>query len=123
MTAKKENVYQVTFSDQSMEQLNKLPTDEQLILMEKLTGVTPQSLKKPSGDLGKFQREGMPLYRLRASERRIYFEVKDDSILYCHYIVPKHTLSDFVVRFKLPVTEEQLVEEHQSFWKYLDTLK
>lgn len=121
MNAEKKEVYQVTFSDQSMDEINKLSTYEQMILMEKITSVTPQALKKPSGDLGKFQREGVIFYRLRAGEHRIYFGIESD-ILYCHYVVPKHTLSDFVVRFKLPITEEQLVEQHQSFWKYLETL-
>jgi mRNA interferase RelE/StbE len=47
----------------------------------------------------------------------------DDTSLCCHYILPQHSLSDFIFRTKLPVSEEQMVEQHSSFWKYLESLK
>jgi hypothetical protein len=38
------------------------------------------------------------------------------------YILQQHSLEDFLLRNKLPVSEEQLVEQHSKFWKYLETL-
>ena len=39
------------------------------------------------------------------------------------YILHKNTLADFIFRTKLPVNEEFLAEQEDSFWKYLDSLK
>jgi transketolase len=33
-----------------------------------------------------------------------------------------HSLEDFLLRNRLPVTEHQLVEQHSKFWKYLESL-
>ena len=59
---------------------------------------------------------------MRAGEFRIYFE-QDKEGLFAHYIMHKNTLSDFIFRFKLPVNEEFMAEQHDSFWKYLETIR
>lgn len=115
-------MYQVTFSDQSMALLNQLPIGQQMPLVEKFSSLSKQQLDHPSEDLGRMMRDGKVYYRLRAGEFRIYFEVWGDT-LYSHYILHQHSLADFVFRFKLPYNEETLVEQHQSFWQYLDSLK
>ena len=114
-------MYQVTFSDQSMGELNKMSLAEQLKLVELISNITPDMLEHPREPLGRFSREGRTFYRVRADDLRCYFEIKD-GILFSHYIIRKHTLTDFVFRFKLPVTEEQIIEQNGSFWNYLDTL-
>lgn len=114
-------MYQVTFSNQSILELNKLEPEIKLHLIDSLSNIQALDLDKAT-DIGHFQRDGTRFYRLRPKDFRIYFEIKDDEILFCHYILPQHTLSDFIFRFKLPVSEEQMLEQHQSFWKYLETL-
>ena len=114
-------MYQLNFSEQSMSELNKLEKWDQMPLIEKFSSLTPKDLKE-SEDLGRFTRDGKTYYRLRVGEFRIYFEEQDDT-LFSHYILHQHSLTDFLFRFKLPVNEEQMVEQHQSFWKYLETLK
>jgi hypothetical protein len=114
-------MYQVTFSDQSMGELNKMAIEEQMKLIEIISHITPEMLEHPREPLGCFSREGRTFFRVRADDLRCYFEIKD-GILYSHYIIRKYTLTDFVFRFKLPVTEEQILEQNGSFWKYLDTL-
>jgi len=114
-------MYQVTFSNQSMMELNKLPAHEQMDLIETLSSVDPED-PGSSNNLGSFSRNGTIFYRLRPKGLRIYFEILEESILFCHYILQQHTLTDFIFRFKLPVSEEQMLEQHQSFWKYLETL-
>jgi len=114
-------MYQVTFSDQSMGELNKLDTLSQMDLVENITQLTPNDLHDLDDRLGKFSRKGKTYYRLRAGEYRIYFEVKAD-ILFSHVILDKNSMADFIFRTKLPFKEEQAIEQHQSFWQYLESL-
>jgi mRNA-degrading endonuclease RelE of RelBE toxin-antitoxin system len=116
-----EPMYQVNFSKQSMRFLNSLPKVKQLELVDLISSLTEARLQKPTGDLGKFNRDGRTVYRLRADEQRVYFEISDDTI-FCHYILDKNTLTDFIFRCKLPVSDEQMFEQHKSFWKYVETL-
>lgn len=106
-----------------MHELSKLDTREQMQLIEPISSLTASDLARPREPVGKFNRAGKIFYRLRAGEFRIYFETRDADTLYCEYILHKNTLTDFVFRTKLPVSEEQLLEQHHSFWKYLESLK
>lgn len=106
-----------------MAELNKLEKWDQMPLIEKLCNLKNKDLEDLNDDLGQFHRDGTTFYRLRASEFRIYFEVQNKDTLFCHYILPQHTVTDFIFRFKLPVREDQIIEQHNSFWKYLETLK
>jgi mRNA-degrading endonuclease RelE of RelBE toxin-antitoxin system len=116
-------MYQVTFSEQALHELGKLATREQMQLIEPISTLTAAELAHPKEPIGKFNRDNKIFYRLRSGEFRIYFEILDHETLYCEYILHKNTLTDFVFRTKLPVSEEQLLEQHQSFWKYLESLK
>jgi mRNA-degrading endonuclease RelE of RelBE toxin-antitoxin system len=114
-------MFQVNFSDQSMSELNKLDKLAQMELITPLGALTAGELAHPREPLGRFNRGDHTFYRLRSGDYRIYFTVKGDS-LHTHCILHRNSLTDFVFRTKLPVTEEQLVEQHTSFWKYLETL-
>jgi len=115
-------VYQLNFSDQALAELKKLPKPAQLELMDAMGNIHPEELASGAEHMGRFTRAGKTLYRLRSGDFRIYFEATGE-ILYMHYILHQHSLADFVFRFKLPLTEETLIEQHQSFWKYLEGLK
>ena len=115
-------MFQVNFSEQSMCQLNQLDKSSQMMLVETFSGLTQKQLDNPNDELGRFNRSGRTYYRVRAGEFRIYFE-KDKNGLFAHYILHKNTLSDFVFRFKLPITEEFMIEQHDSFWKYLESIR
>lgn len=114
-------MFQVTFSEQSLNELRKLDMHEQMALIEPISNLTPAQLANPREPLGRFNREGKIYYRLRANDFRVYFEVDEDTII-SHYILHKNSVTDFLFRTKLPVTKEQLVENHQSFWEYLENL-
>lgn len=114
--------YQLTFSDHSMRELNKLPVEDQLALVDKISNVSPTQLAKADDSIGRFHREGHTYYRVRAGDFRCYFEIMGET-LYAHYILHKNSLTDFIYRNKLPVTEETMAEQHKSFWKYLESLK
>jgi mRNA interferase RelE/StbE len=115
-------MFQLNFSEQSIGELNKLDVFGQLRLVNQISSLKPEQLLEPSSEIGRFHRENKVFYRFRADEFRIYFE-RQGNVLYCHYILHRNTLTDFLFRFKLPVSEEQMLEQHESFWKYLDSLK
>jgi mRNA interferase RelE/StbE len=114
-------MYQVTFSEQSMRELNRLDKLAQMDAIEPISQVRPQDLAHPREPLGKFNRSGKTFYRLRAGEFRFYFTVEGDQ-LHTHYILHKDSLEDALFRMKLPVTEKQLFEQDSKFWRYLESL-
>jgi len=116
-------MFQVTFSDQSLAELSKLPTMEQLEVIGPLSQLAESSLESPREPLGSFSREGETIFRLRSGDYRMYFK-RAGHTLHTICILHKNTLTDFIYRTKLPISEEQLVEQHSSFWKYIEeTLK
>lgn len=114
-------MYQVTFSEQSMRELNRLDKLAQLELFEPIGALKPADLAHPREPLGKFRRGERHYFRLRSGDYRIYFEASEEA-LHVHYILHHHSLEDFLLRNKLPVTEQQLVEQNSKFWKYLESL-
>jgi len=114
-------MFQVNFSPQAIHELNQLAVLDQLKVMEPISALKPDDLLHPREPLGRFHRRSKEFYRLRAGKHRFYFEVLGDT-LNIHYILHQNTLEDFLLRNKLPVSEQQLVEQHSKFWKYLETL-
>ncbi len=114
-------MYQVTFSEQSMRELNRLDKLTQMDVIEPLANLKPADLSHPREPLGRFKRGDREYYRLRSGDHRFYFEARGDS-LHTHYILHRNSLEDFLLRNKLPVSEQQLVEQHSKFWKYLESL-
>jgi mRNA interferase RelE/StbE len=114
-------MYQVTFSDQAMRALNRLDMLDQLTVVEPISNLTPSDLERPREPLGRFHRNGKEYYRLRAGDHRFYFDAVAET-LHVIYILHKNSLEDFLLRNKLPVSEQQLVEQHSKFWKYLESL-
>lgn len=104
-----------------MRELNKLETLAQLALVEPISALKASDLEHPREPLGRFQRRGRPYYRLRAREHRFYFEATNE-ILHVNYILHKNSLEDFLLRNRLPVSEQQLIEQDSKFWKYLESL-
>lgn len=117
-----QNFFQVTFSDQSMLELNKLTMEDQLMLVDRISNMSSDQLADPDDSIGRFNRDGRTYFRVRAGDFRCYFEIRGNT-LFSHYILHKNSLTDFIYRNKLPVTEETMVEQSKSFWKYLETLK
>ena len=104
-----------------MRELNKLETLAQLEVVDPISSIKSADLEHPREPLGRFHREGRSFYRLRAGDHRFYFEVNGDT-LHVNYILHKNSLEDFLLRNRLPVSEQQLVEQNSKFWKYLEGL-
>lgn len=115
-------MFQVTFSEQAMHELNQMDKLKQLTVIEPLGSLKPSDLAHPREPLGKFHRRGKEYYRLRVDEHRFYFLHEGDS-LHVSYILHSNSLEDFLLRNKLPVTEKQLVEQNSKFWSYLESLR
>lgn len=114
-------MYQVTFSTQAMRELNKLDKLAQLDAIDPISHLKPADLAHPREPLGYFRRGQKSLYRLRSGDFRFYFEAQGET-LHVDYILHRNSLEDFLLRNKLPVSEQQLVEQHSKFWKYLESL-
>lgn len=114
-------MYQVTFAEQAMRELNRLDQRTQLDVIEPISNLRAEDLSHPREPLGRFNRDGRTFYRLRALDYRFYFEASDTA-LHVIYILHKNSLEDFLLRNKLPISEQQLVEQHSKFWKYLESL-
>jgi mRNA-degrading endonuclease RelE of RelBE toxin-antitoxin system len=114
-------MYQVTFSEQAMRELNKLDKLDQLTAIDPISNLKRTDLAHPREPLGHFRRGTKSFYRLRAGDFRFYFESRGDT-LHVDYILHKNSLEDFLLRNKLPVSEQQLVEQNSKFWQYLESL-
>jgi mRNA-degrading endonuclease RelE of RelBE toxin-antitoxin system len=114
-------MYQVNFSEQAMREINKLDKLAQLDAIDPISSLKASDLANPREPLGHFKRGQKSLYRLRSGDFRFYFEVRGDS-LHVDYILHRNSLEDFLLRNKLPVSEQQLVEQDSKFWKYLESL-
>ena len=104
-----------------MRELNRLDKLAQMAVIEPLSSLKASDLAHPREPLGRFHRGERQYYRLRAGDYRLYFETQGET-LHTHYILHRNSLEDFLLRNKLPVTEQQLVEQNSKFWKYLESL-
>jgi mRNA-degrading endonuclease RelE of RelBE toxin-antitoxin system len=116
-------MYQLTFSEQSLSELDKLAKDEQLQLVSRISEFSAKAFKNDDTNIPSFCRGEKTYYRLKIDTFRGYAEKINSNSLYCHSILPQHALSDFLFRAKFPVSEMQMIEQHLSFWKYLESLK
>lgn len=112
-------MFQIVFNEISAAEISALGTLEQLELLEEFH-VTEQDLNGGGSDrFGKIERDGHVMYRFRAKEYRFYFEVKDGSII-VHRLLHKGTLSDFLFRSKMPLSEDEALAGSKHFWKLID---
>ena len=114
-------MFQVTFSEQSLNELNSLSHSDQLHLMDKLSSLTSDILSGENTSVGNFIRNGKVFFRIRIDDLRVYFE-KVDISLHCHFILQKNSLNDFLIRCKMPSSSDAVLENHQNFWEYLESL-
>ena len=113
------SVFQIVFNEISAAEISQLDTLEQLELMDHFK-VTQEDLDNLDGErFGKIERDGKKLYRYRAEDWRVYFEVKDGSVV-VHRVLHKGTFSDFVFRSKIPLAEDEELAESKHFWKLID---
>ncbi len=82
--------------------------------------VSPDQLEKLDGErFAEISRAGKKLYRFRAKDYRIYFEILDGGVR-VHRVLHKNTVQDFLFRSKLPVSEDEALAHSKTFWKLIE---
>ena len=67
------------------------------------------------------ERDGKKLYRYRASDVRIYFEVsRDHRSVIVHRVLSKNSFQDFLFRANLPVGDDDALAQSKSFWALIE---
>ena len=118
-------MFQVIFNEISAAEISQLPTLEQLEVLnefqvrpEDLEGIEDNPADAPFGEI---QRDGKNLYRYRASDVRIYFEVSDDhQSVIVHRVLSKNTFQDFLYRANLPVEDDEVLAGSKQFWELIE---
>ncbi|MCC6882061.1 MAG: hypothetical protein IT576_07915 [Verrucomicrobiales bacterium] len=112
-------MFQIIFNEISAAEISQLPTMAQLEVLAEFQ-VRPEDLEKLDGErFGQIEREGRKLYRYRAKDLRIYFEVTNGSVV-VHRVLNKNTLQDFLFRTKLPFSEDEELSQSKTFWKLIE---
>jgi mRNA-degrading endonuclease RelE of RelBE toxin-antitoxin system len=109
---------QIIFSQLSAKELSAMPRAVQIELIDGFQ-VLPQDFEKSDGKFGQLTRGGRKIFRCRVKDYRIYFE-KTDGIINVVCILNRNSLKDFFFRSKLPISEDQLLEENPKFWQLLE---
>ncbi len=122
-------MFQVIFNEISAAEISQLPTLEQLEVLNEFQ-VKPEDLDgiedNPAGagagaKFGQIERDGKKLYRYRASDVRIYFEVsKDHQSVVVHRVLSKNSFQDFLFRAKLPVGDDDVLAQSKQFWALIE---
>ena len=77
--------------------------------------------KRSDSPFGQIERDGKKLYRFRASDVRIYFEVSGDhQSVVVHRVLSKNTFQDFLYRANLPVGDDDTLAESKQFWALIE---
>jgi mRNA-degrading endonuclease RelE of RelBE toxin-antitoxin system len=109
---------QIIFSPLSAKELAAMPRSLQIELIDGFH-VLPGDFERADEKFGQLTRGGKRIYRYRVKDYRIYFEKQEDLIrVVC--ILHKNTLKDFFFRSKLPISEDQLLQENPKFWQLLE---
>jgi mRNA-degrading endonuclease RelE of RelBE toxin-antitoxin system len=112
-------VLEIVFNEISAAEMSQMGTMEQLDLLDQFH-VKKDDLEHLDGEkFGVIERDNKKLYRFRTKDWRIYFEVKDGSVI-VHRVFHKGTLSDFLFRSKMPVAEDEALAQSKHFWKLID---
>lgn len=110
---------QIIFSQVSARELAAMPRQLQIELLDDFQ-VLPTDFEKENEKFGMLTRAGKKIYRYRVKDYRIYFE-KHDGMINVLCILNKNSLKDFFYRTKLPISEDQLLEENPKFWQLLES--
>ena len=112
-------MYQIVFNEISAAEMARIPKDLQLELLTEFQFLPDDLDHLDSKAFGIIEREGKRLYRYRTNDYRIYFERSVEGIL-VHRVLHKNTIRDFLFRSKLPMGEDEQLEQNASFWKLID---
>ena len=114
---------QIVFNEISAAEISQLDTLEQLELLSefKVTEKDVESIgegKHPN--FGRIERDGKKLFRYRASDSRIYFEVAGEKVV-VHRVLHRNTFADFLFRTNLgDIDEDNELGKNKHFWELIE---
>jgi hypothetical protein len=111
---------QIVFNKISAAEISRLDTLAQLELLSefKIDEAMIETLaSRPQ--FGTIERGGRRLFRYRARDYRLYFEVLDGQVV-VHRVLHKNTLDDFRFRSSLPLSEDEALGKSKTFWQLID---
>ncbi|PAW80006.1 MAG: hypothetical protein B9S32_01360 [Verrucomicrobia bacterium Tous-C9LFEB] len=112
-------MFQVIFNDTSAAEMSALPKPLQLQILSEFNFL-PEDLDKIDPEkFGRLAREGRKLFRYRATDYRIYFELTEKGLC-VHRVLHKNSLKDFLYRSKLPLGEDEALQKTPEFWDMID---
>lgn len=115
-------MFQINFTDTSSAEMSQLPKLLQIEILSEFKVLTPNFIDDHPDRFGVLMRNDRKLYRYRANEYRIYFEKSDKGIL-IHRVLHRNTMKDFLFRSKLPLAEDEELQEQSAFWELIDQPK
>src|SRR5205807_9445893 len=108
-------MFQIIFNELSAAEISALPKKLQLDLLAEFQ-ILPEDLDHlDSKRFGVIEREGKKLYRYRGKDYGINFEGREEGIT-AHRVLNKNRFRVFVLRIKLPVSEDAQLGETREFW-------
>ena len=112
-------VFQIVFNEISAAEMSALPKDMQLDLLAEFQFL-PEDLDQLDAEhFGALERDGKKLLRYRTKDYRIYFEKTGDGIT-VHRVLHKNTIRDFLFRSKMPMNEDDQLQQKKEFWKLIE---
>ena len=118
-------MFQIIFNEISAAEISQLPTLEQLEVLSEFQ-VTPQDLEgledaAADAPFGQIDRDNKILYRYRASDVRIYFEVSENhQSVIVHRVLSKNTFQDFLFRARLGGDDDDALHQSKQFWGLIE---
>lgn len=122
-------MFQIVFNEISASEISQLDTLLQLELLGEFR-VAPEDVAQiekgtASAQFGILERAAGPgkkIYRFRAKDYRIYFQLQENSVRVLR-VLHKNTFKDFLLRNKLQGTEDEALSKSKTFWKLIDEAK
>jgi mRNA-degrading endonuclease RelE of RelBE toxin-antitoxin system len=114
--------FQIIFTPAGAADLARMPKDLQLQILGEFRGVPHQVISTELDHVGKLERDGRVLHRLRVGDYRIYFEKHDLGVL-VHRILSKNSLKDFYFRHGLKVQEDEALQNNPRFWELIENAR
>jgi mRNA-degrading endonuclease RelE of RelBE toxin-antitoxin system len=119
MDAKTSSMYQIVFNEISAAEMARIPKELQLELLAEFQFLPDDLDSLDSKAFSVIERERKRLYRYRTNDYRIYFERSAEGVL-VHRVLHKNTIRDFLFRSKLPMAEDEQLQENAGFWNLIE---
>jgi len=113
---------QIVFNRISAAEISQLGTLEQMKLLDdfKVNQEDLHSIEEGDGErFGTISRDGKKLYRYRAGDHRIYFDVEEGKVI-VRRVLDANTFADFKFRGGLPLKEDEALGSSTNFWELIE---